>query len=159
MPGRIASMAQKPIAIAADVRTNWARDMPIFRRQRSVSALARRIIPICSREGGGGKYSSFDAGRMSSGRASGISFPQWRLGPSIGDGPERLKLINASPHRSLRHLECASHERMDPAEVRHDLAGLESVLLINGQRPVQLLARRPDGRRADAELRRVEVDL
>src|SRR3954451_23020264 len=124
MPGRIASMAQKPIAIAADVRTNWARDMPIFRRQRSVSALAKRIIPICSREGGGGKYSSFDAGRMSSGRSSGISFHEWRLGPSIGDGPQRLKLITCPPRQSLGHLECTTHDRVDPAEVRHDLAGL-----------------------------------
>src|SRR4051812_1448257 len=48
---------------------------------------------------------------------------------------------------------------MNPAEVGHDLAGLESVLLINGQRPVELLAGRTDGRRADPELGRVEVDL
>jgi hypothetical protein len=97
MPGRITSIAQKPIARAADVRTNCARDIPIFRRQRSVSSLASRIIPICSRLGGGGAYSSFDAGRMSSGKSSGISGQECRPGPSIGDGPERRKLITESP--------------------------------------------------------------
>src|SRR4051795_10165568 len=130
MPGRMTSIAQKPIAIAADVRTNCARDMPILRRQRSVSSLASRIIPICARVGGSGAYSSFDAGRMSSGRSSDISGQECRFGPSIGDGPERSKLITCSPRASLRHLECPSHEWVDPAEIRHDLAGLEAVLLV-----------------------------
>ena len=82
------SIAQNPIAIAADVRTNCERDMRILRRQRSVSSFASRIIPICSGDGGGGAYSSFDAGRMSTGRSSGISGQECRPGPSIGDGPE-----------------------------------------------------------------------
>ena len=94
-------MAQKPIAIAAEVRTNCERDIRILRRQRSVSSSARRMIPICSRDGGGGSYSWFDAGRMSTGRSSGISGHECRLGPSIGDGPERLKLITWSPRTLL----------------------------------------------------------
>src|SRR6478672_9294465 len=146
MPGRITSIAQNPIAIAAEVRTNCARDMPILRRQISVCSLASRIIPICSGVGGGGAYSSFDAGRMSSGRSSGIAAQECRFGPSIGDGPERLKLINASPRprTSLGDLEGTPHEWVDPAVVGDDLARLEPRLLINGQRPVELLARGPD---------------
>src|SRR5213595_2279160 len=91
------SIAQKPIAIAAVVRTNSARDMLNLRRQRSVSSSASRIIPICSLLGGGGAYSSFDAGRMSTGRSSGISLQECRWGPEVIDGPERFQLNTASP--------------------------------------------------------------
>src|SRR5918998_864534 len=55
-------MAQKPIAIAAEVRTKWRRLMPNLRRQRSVSRSARCMIASCSLVGGGGKYSSFEHG-------------------------------------------------------------------------------------------------
>src|SRR5207237_5678852 len=85
------------MAIAAVVRTNSERDMLNLRRQRSVSSSASRIIPICSLLGGGGAYSSFDAGRMSTGRSSGISRHECRLGPEVIEGPERFQLITASP--------------------------------------------------------------
>ncbi len=90
-------MAQKPMAMAAVVRTNWARVIPILRRQRSVSRSASRMINICSRVGGGGKYSSFDAGRMSTGRSSGMSGHECRWGPLMIDGPDRFQLITESP--------------------------------------------------------------
>src|SRR5256714_13993740 len=90
-------MAQKPIAIAAVVRTNSARDMLNLRRIRSVSWSARRMIPICSLLGGGGKYSSFDAGRTSTGRSSGSSCQECRWGPDVIEGPDRFQLITASP--------------------------------------------------------------
>ena len=91
------SIAQKPIAIAALVRTNWARDILNLRRHRSVSSFANRMIPICSLLGGGGQYSSFDAGRMSTGRSSDISRHECRFGDETTDGPERFQLITASP--------------------------------------------------------------
>jgi hypothetical protein len=63
-------MAQKPMAIAAAVRTNSARVMLNFRRSRSVSALASSMIASCCFVGGGGKYSSLDAGSTSTGSPS-----------------------------------------------------------------------------------------
>src|SRR5258706_6819673 len=136
MPGRIRSIAQKPIAIAAAVRTNCARVIPILPRQRSVSASASCMIARCALLGGGGKYSSFDAGRMSTGRPSGMSGHECLAGPPITDGPQRFQLIISSPHTdgvpclgaSLHHLERAAHERMDTAVIGHDLTRLETVL-------------------------------
>ena len=90
-------MAQKPIAIAAAVRTNSARDMLNLRRSRSVSSLASRMIPSCSRVGGKGKYSSLEHGMTSTGRSSGISFQECRRGPETRSGPERFQLIIQSP--------------------------------------------------------------
>jgi hypothetical protein len=66
------SIAQNPIAIAADVRTNSRRLMLNLRRQRSVSASAIAMIARCSGDGGDGKYSSFEHGRTSTGRSSAI---------------------------------------------------------------------------------------
>ena len=64
------SMAQKPIAIAAVVRTKRRRLIPNLRRQRSTSRSCRCMICSCSLVGGGGKYSSFDAGSTSTGSPS-----------------------------------------------------------------------------------------
>ncbi len=63
-------MAQNPMAIAADVRTNSPRDMFNLRRWRSVSSLALRMMASCPWLGGGGKYSSLEAGRTSTGNGS-----------------------------------------------------------------------------------------
>src|SRR5688572_12348651 len=98
------SMAQKPIAVAAAVRTNSRRLIESLRRQRSVSALARRMIPICSRLGGGGKYSSLEHGRTSTGRSSDMSAHEWRLGVDVRLGPLRFQLINVSPQTLLAFL-------------------------------------------------------
>ena len=65
-------LAENPIAIAAEVRTNSRRLMLNFRRQRSTSASAIAMIVNCSLDGGGGKNSSFEHGRTSTGRSSAI---------------------------------------------------------------------------------------
>ena len=86
------------MAIAAVVRTNSERDMLNLRRHRSVSSSASRMIPICSLLGGGGAYSSLEAGRMSTGRSSGMSAQECRRGEDATiSGPERFQLITASP--------------------------------------------------------------
>src|SRR3954469_15227868 len=115
MPGMIASIAQKPMALAPDVRTNRRRLMPNLRRQRSTSRLWSSMIAICSRVGGGGMYSSLETGNTSTGR------------PSHWSGHDRFHLITPLP-RSLSRvgfdwlgllddLERAAHARVDAAEV------------------------------------------
>src|SRR3954453_14192937 len=99
------------MAIAAEVRTKRRRLMLNLRRQRSTSRFCRSMIAICVAVGGGGMYSSFDAGRTSTGGASPCS------------GPVFFHLITALLPLLLNDLERASHRRVDAAEVRDDLPG------------------------------------
>src|SRR3954454_11706167 len=123
------------------------------------------MVFSCACVGGGGRYSSFDTGSTSSGS------------PSHWSGQDRLHLIIPSPLRFggtqtranlnvarvdylllLDDLERAAHRRMDAAVVGDDLAGLVAVGLIDRDRPRRLVLDAADRRRAEAELRRVEVD-
>src|SRR5688572_21763166 len=90
---RTRSTAQNPIAVAAAVRTNWARVIPNFVRARSVSRLARSMIARWATLGGGGKYSSFEHGITSTGRSSESDFHPKRFGLELGEAPLRRQLI------------------------------------------------------------------
>jgi hypothetical protein len=115
MPGRIASIAQNPIANAAEVRTNSRRLMLNLCRQRSTSASCRAMIALCSRDGGDGKYSSLEHGRTSTATSSAIvshaSRPrevrngsQWAQllipsSPDLVHGVRRIAQVGASAQR------------------------------------------------------------
>src|SRR3954452_24247916 len=113
------SIAQKPIDIAAAVRTNSARVMLNSRRGPSVSLSASRMIASCCLVGGGGKYSSFEQGITSTGRSSDRSGHEYRYGRDVSEAPWRFQLITCSPFVPcgyfgtslwlLRDLEGASH--------------------------------------------------
>src|SRR3954470_5858700 len=98
----MASIAQKPMALAAAVRTKLRRLNPNLGRVRSLSRLASSMIASCSAEGSGGKYSSFEQGRTSIGTSSDMSSQECRYGLDVIDGPLRFQSITCqSPRRHL----------------------------------------------------------
>ena len=83
------------MAVAAAVRTNWARVILNLRRMRSVSAFASSMIRSCAFVGGSGKYSSFEQGMTSTGRSSDMSFQECRFGPEFGAGQLRVNSLTS----------------------------------------------------------------
>ena len=69
-PAITTSIAQKPIAMAAEVRTNSRRLMLNLRRQRSTSRSCRSMIRTWCGIGGGGRNSPFEHGMTSTGSPS-----------------------------------------------------------------------------------------
>src|SRR4051812_30534941 len=117
------SIAQKPIAIAAVVRTKWRRLLFNFRRHPSTPSFWRGMIAIWSFVGGGGRDSSFEHGSTSTGSPSHWS-GQDRFHFSILSLPVPCSTcVRPSGVGSLDDLEGTSHRRVDPAVVRDDLTG------------------------------------
>src|SRR3954447_24390158 len=111
------------------------------------------MIVTCSLVGGGGRNSSFEHGSTSTGS------------PSHWSGQDRLHfsmslslLLDPWGQGSLDDFEGTSHRGVDAAEVGHDLAGAVARGGRDGGAPLGLVLDPADGRRAEAELRRVEVE-
>src|SRR5947208_13341944 len=113
--------------------------MPNFSRHRSTSRFCRSMIAICCAVGGGGMYSSFDAGRTSTGR------------PSHWSGQVFFQLITALFPLLLNDLERAAHRRVDAAEVRDDLPGRVALGRRDRDGPLRLVLDAADPRHAVAE--------
>src|SRR5688500_4870756 len=113
-------MAKSPMPYAAALRTNDRRLIPIRRRSSSPTSSCSSMIRYCSRVGGGGMNSPFDAGITSIGIIS----------DSVGSSSSLRKSTTATAPRSAGSLddaEGAAHARVDPApeRVRAGLGGLE----------------------------------